>query len=155
MKISQRITFIFATLLMVCTFMLFKSMHSQKEAFEKGKTNILISAGYNGTISAGKIWRENGHFYVNGHTITDTNITSAINNLIMEDEKYDLFHVFLIVIIVLLILVYRFLYKEIQRNTKKYKKINEKHIIETIAIQDARKKSVPYDFEKDKTYPLK
>lgn len=119
MKISQRITFIFATLLMVCTFMLFKSMHSQKEAFEKGKTRILISAGYNGTISAGKIWRENGHFYVNGHTVTDTNIISAINNLIMVDEKYDLFHVFLIVIIVLLILVYRFLYKEIQKNKRK------------------------------------
>lgn len=155
MKISQRITFIFATLLMVCIFMLFKSMHSQKEAFEKGKTRILISAGYNGTISAGKIWRENGHFYVNGHTVTDTNITSAINNLIMVDEKYDLFHVFIIVIIVLLILVYRFLYKKIPKNTKKQKEINEKHIIETIAIQDARKNSIPYDFEKDKTYPLK
>lgn len=169
MKKSRRITLLFAIFLVVYVLVFIQSIYAKKTAFQKGKADILVSAGYSVTSDA-IVWRENGRYSINGIRCTDYKIMSDIDSLIKTNEDYEMIHALMISIGLLGLLIYLYMYnydKSLEEHNEFLKKkvLTQEHELDAIKKsstmfyeqEEIRKKRLSveiYDYETDKAHPL-
>lgn len=169
MKKSRRITLLFAIFLVVYVLVFIQSIYAKKTAFQKGKADILVSAGYSVTSDA-IVWRENGRYSINGIRCTDYKIMSDIDSLIKTNEDYEMIHVLMISIGLLGLLIYLYMYnydKSLEEHNEFLEKkvLTQEHELDAIKKsstmfyeqEEIRKKRLSveiYDYETDKAHPL-
>lgn len=169
MKKSRRITLMFAIFLVVYVLVFIQSIYAKKTAFQKGKADILVSAGYSVTSDA-IVWRENGRYSINGIRCTDYKIMSDIDSLIKTNEDYEMIHALMLSIGLLGLLIYLYMYNY-DKSLEEHNEFLEKKVLTQEYELDAIKKSSTmfyeqeeirkkrlsveiYDYETDKVHPL-
>lgn len=169
MKKSRRIILLISIFTVCICFAFMYSLHAQRSAFRQSKAEILISAGYDPHSNV-IVWRENGHYYVNGQRNTDPEINSAIDSLIEQNEDYNMIHIYILVVGSLILMLFVTMYHrvvEIEEFNKSLKlqvlsqedKLNSmaEHstlFLEQEVIRRKRSEVEIYDYAKDKAYPL-
>lgn len=169
MKKSRRITLIFAIFSVLYIFVFIYSICAQKSAFRQSKADILISAGYSPTSNV-IVWRENGHYYVNGQHCTDHSITSAIDSLIKTNEDYKMIQVSIISFGLMFLLLFGTTYNHVvemeeSNESLKLQVLSQENELNSIAensmlffeqeaIRKKRAEVEIYDYATDKAHPL-